>query len=78
MSRLAYVRMYRDPLIIIAMVLTIVGGLNLLVMAFGVNVIEAVFGPVSISILTRLVYIVIGLGAIYMMYPLYLFATAES
>jgi uncharacterized membrane protein YuzA (DUF378 family) len=78
MSGPKYVRMYRDPLIIISLVLLIIGGLNLLVMAFGVNVIEAVFGPVAISILTKLVYICIGLGAIYVLYPLYLIATADS
>lgn len=66
----------RDPLLIISAILLIIGGLNWLVVAFGVNVVEAIFGPVSMSILTRLIYILVGLAAIYMLYPLYLWLTS--
>ncbi|AFC99742.1 hypothetical protein Mtc_0987 [Methanocella conradii HZ254] len=66
----------RDPLLIISAILLIIGGLNWLVVAFGVNVVEAIFGPVSTSILTRLIYILVGLAAIYMLYPLYLWLTS--
>jgi hypothetical protein len=62
----------RDPLMIIAAILLIIGGLNWLLVAFGVNVVEAIFGTVGTSILTKLIYIVVGLAAIYMLYPLYL------
>jgi uncharacterized membrane protein YuzA (DUF378 family) len=67
-----------DPLLIIAAILVIIGGLNWLGVAFGVNVIEAIFGPVATSIITRLIYIVVGLGAIYMLYPLYLWLTGTA
>jgi uncharacterized membrane protein YuzA (DUF378 family) len=68
----------RDPLLIIAAILLIIGGLNWLLVAFGVNVVEAIFGPVATSILTRLVYIIVGLAAIYMLYPLYLWLTSPA
>jgi uncharacterized membrane protein YuzA (DUF378 family) len=68
----------RDPLLIISAILLIIGGLNWLVVAFGVNVVEAIFGPVSTSILTRLIYILVGLAAIYMLYPLYLWLTSPA
>lgn len=63
---------------IISAILLIIGGLNWLVVAFGVNVVEAIFGPVSTSILTRLIYILVGLAAIYMLYPLYLWLTSPA
>jgi uncharacterized membrane protein YuzA (DUF378 family) len=68
----------RDPLLIVAAILLIIGGLNWLLVAFGVNVIDAIFGPVATSIITRLIYIVVGLAAIYMLYPLYLWLTAPA
>ncbi len=68
----------RDPLLIIAAILLIIGGLNWLLVAFGVNVIDAIFGPVATSIVTRLIYIIVGLAAIYMLYPLYLWLTAPA
>lgn len=68
----------RDPLLIIAAILLIIGGLNWLLVAFGVNVIDAIFGPVTTSIITRLIYIIVGLAAIYMLYPLYLWLTAPA
>ena len=68
----------RDPLLIISAILLIIGGLNWLVVAFGVNVVEAIFGGVATSILTKLIYIVVGLAAIYMLYPLYLWLTSPA
>ncbi len=61
-----------DPLTIIALVLAIIGGINWLLVAFGFNLVEALFGPVATSIITKLVYIIVGLASIYLLYPLYL------
>jgi uncharacterized protein len=68
----------RDPLMIISAILLIIGGLNWLLVAFGVNVVEAIFGAAATSILTRLIYILVGLAAIYMLYPLYLWLTSPA
>ena len=68
----------RDPLLIIAAILLIIGGLNWLLVAFGVNVVEAIFGSVATSILTKLIYILVGLAAIYMLYPLYLWLSEPA
>lgn len=49
----------------VALVLLIVGGLNWgLVGLFGFNLVSAIFG--EMSVLARLVYIVVGLSAIYL------------
>ncbi len=61
-----------DPLTIIALVLAIIGGINWLLVAFGFNLVEALFGPVATSVMTKLVYIIVGLAAIYLIYPLYM------
>jgi uncharacterized protein len=61
-----------DPLTIIALLLAIIGGINWLLVAFGFNLVEALFGPVATSVITKLVYIIVGLAAIYLIYPLYL------
>ncbi len=61
-----------DPLTVIALVLAIIGGINWLLVAFGFNLVEALFGAVNTSIITKLVYIIVGLAAIYLIYPLYL------
>lgn len=66
-----------DPLTIIALVLAIIGGINWLLVAFGFNLVEALFGPVATSVLTKLVYILVGLAAIYLIYPLYLMLTGR-
>ena len=51
----------------IALVLVIVGGLNWgLVGLLNVDLVELIFG--SIPILQRIVYIVVGLAAIYLIY----------
>ncbi|MCD1294126.1 DUF378 domain-containing protein [Methanocella sp. CWC-04] len=68
----------RDPLTIIALVLLIVGGLNWLLYAFNFNLVQAIFGDVRTSILAQLVYILVGLAAIYMLYPLYEMLTASA
>ncbi|KKT74731.1 MAG: hypothetical protein UW71_C0015G0005 [Parcubacteria group bacterium GW2011_GWB1_44_7] len=46
----------------VAWILLIVGGLNWLLEAFGWNLVEAIFGS---SVLTTLIYILVGLAAIY-------------
>jgi uncharacterized membrane protein YuzA (DUF378 family) len=61
-----------DPLTVIALVLAIIGGINWLLVAFGFNLVEALFGTVTVSIITKLIYIIVGLAAIYLIYPLYL------
>jgi uncharacterized membrane protein YuzA (DUF378 family) len=65
-----------DPLTIIALVLAIIGGINWLLVAFGFNLVEALFGPAT-SIITKLIYIIVGLAAIYLIYPLYLMLTSR-
>ncbi len=67
-----------DPLKVVALLLAIIGGLNWLLTAFGYNVVEALFGSVASSILTRLIYILIGLAAIYLIYPLYQMLTGHT
>lgn len=67
-----------DPLTIIALLLTIIGGINWLLVAFGFNLVEALFGSVATSIITKLVYIIVGLAAIYLIYPLYLMVAGRS
>lgn len=48
----------------IALILLIVGGLNwLLVGAFNFDLVAALFGPMSL--LSRIVYILVGIAAIY-------------
>lgn len=64
-----------DPLTIVALLIAIIGGLNWLLVAFGFNLVETLFGPLSTSILTKLVYVIVGLAAIYLLYPLYLMLT---
>ncbi len=51
----------------IAYVLTIVGGLNWgLVGAFNFNLVSAIFG--DMSALSRIIYVLVGLSAIYLIY----------
>lgn len=51
----------------IAIILVIVGGLNWgLVGLFDVDLVEMIFG--SIEILQRIIYIVVGLAAVYLIY----------
>ncbi|MHB9156073.1 MAG: DUF378 domain-containing protein [Endomicrobiales bacterium] len=53
----------------IALVLCIIGGLNWgLVGAFGFNLVSAVFG--EMSALSRLVYVLVGISAIYLIFIL--------
>ncbi len=67
-----------DPLTIIALVLAIIGGINWLLVAFGFNLVEAIFGPVATSVLTKLIYILVGLAAIYLIYPLYMMVATRT
>lgn len=64
-----------EPITVVALILTIIGGINWLLVAFGYNLVEALFGPVSTSAATKIVYIIVGLAAIYLLYPLYLMLT---
>ena len=51
----------------VALALVIVGGLNWgLVGAFGFDLVAAIFG--EMSMISRLVYILVGLAALYMIY----------
>lgn len=51
----------------VALVLVIIGGLNWgLVGALNFNLVAAIFGEASI--LTRLIYVLVGLSALYMIY----------
>lgn len=51
-------------------ILVIIGGLNwLLVGAFSFDLVQYLFG--SISILARIIYILVGLAAVYMAYGMY-------
>jgi hypothetical protein len=57
----------RNSLDWLAMILVIVGGLNWgLVGLFGLDLVELIFG--SIMILQRIVYILVGLAAVYMIF----------
>ncbi len=67
-----------DPLTIVALVLAIIGGINWLLVAFRFNLVEALFGPVATSVITKLVYIIVGLAAIYLIYPLYLMLAGRA
>lgn len=53
-----------NTLDVIALVLVIVGGLNWLLVAFGYNLVTAIFG--SVPWLVTLVYVLVGLSAIYL------------
>lgn len=46
----------------VAFVLLIIGGLNWLLVAFGYNLVEMIFGGMGLSMI---IYILVGLSAIY-------------
>ncbi|AKB16134.1 hypothetical protein SAMN02910340_00340 [Methanosarcina thermophila] len=57
----------RNPVDLIALILVIVGGLNWgLVGLFDFNLVDAIFG--AGSTLSRIIYILVGLAALYMIY----------
>ncbi|WP_440946999.1 DUF378 domain-containing protein [Methanosarcina sp. T3] len=57
----------RNPVDLIALILVIVGGLNWgLVGLFDYNLVDAIFGVGST--LSRIIYILVGLAALYMIY----------
>ena len=55
---------YKKTLHMVAFFLLIVGGLNWLLYAFGYNLVTLVFG--SIPTLEMLVYVLVGLSALYL------------
>lgn len=55
--------MHNKALHIVAFILLVVGGLNWLLYAFGVNLVEMILG--SIPIAEKVVYILVGLAAVY-------------
>jgi len=57
----------RNPVDLIALILVIVGGLNWgLVGLFDFNLVDTIFG--AGSTLSRIVYMIVGLAALYMIY----------
>jgi uncharacterized membrane protein YuzA (DUF378 family) len=59
--------MKKNPLDLLALVLVIIGGLNWgLVGLLDLDLVQLIFG--SIPILAKLIYIVVGLAALYMIY----------
>ena len=57
----------------VAMILIVVGGLNwLLVGLFGFDLVAAIFG--SMSMLSKIVYVLVGLSALYVLFNLGKFA----
>jgi uncharacterized membrane protein YuzA (DUF378 family) len=52
----------------VALAILIIGGLNWLLVGLGYNVIQAIFG--ADSVILRLIYILVGVCAIVMIYPL--------
>jgi uncharacterized protein len=61
----------------VALVLVIVGGLNWgLVGAFKFNLVDSIFGVESA--LARIVYVLVGLSAIYLVYTAYKLGTAQT
>ena len=50
----------------IAFILLVVGGLNWLLVAFGYNLVDSIFGVGST--LSMLIYILVGLSAIYLVF----------
>lgn len=54
----------------VALIIVIIGGINwLLVGLFNLNLVTAIFG---LGLLSRLIFIIVGLAAIYLAYLLYL------
>ncbi len=49
----------------ISFILVVIGGLNWLLVALGWNLVEMIFG--MDSILTKIVYILVGLSAVYLL-----------
>lgn len=50
----------------VSFILVIIGGLNWLLVAFNYNLVDTIFG--AGSFLARLVYILVGLSAIYLIF----------
>jgi len=61
---------HKNPIDLVAMILVIIGGLNwLLIGALSFNLVEFLFG--ALPILQRIVYILVGISAIYMLVKLF-------
>jgi uncharacterized protein len=61
----------------IALVLVIIGGLNWgLVGAFDFNLVDTIFGDASA--LSRIIYVLVGLSALYLMYTAYKLRTPKN
>lgn len=58
--------MAKNALDLIALILVIIGGLNLGIAGFGYNVIESLLG--AGSLITNIIYWLIGLAALYSIY----------
>ena len=57
----------RNPADLIALILVIIGGLNWgIIGLFNYNVVDAIFGVGST--ISRIIYIIVGLAALYMIY----------
>lgn len=55
---------------LIALILVLIGGINwLLIGLFNINVIAGIFGP---GLFGRLIYIIVGIAAIYLIYLMYI------
>jgi uncharacterized protein len=62
---------------LIALILVIIGGINWgLVGAFDYNLVDSLFGMGSA--ISKVIYILVGLAALYMLYPLFAGAKKEA
>jgi len=59
-----------DTIGLIANILLIVGGLNWALYSFGYNLVNMIFG--SIPMLEQVVYVLVGLSALYVLYDMFL------
>ena len=59
-----------DTISLIANILLIIGGLNWALYSFGYNLVSMIFG--SIPILEQIIYILVGLSALYVIYEMFL------
>ena len=62
--------MAKDTIGLIANILLIIGGLNWGLYAFGYNIVSMIFG--SIPMLEMVIYVLVGLSALYAIYVNYL------
>lgn len=60
----------KNPVDLIAMILVVIGSLNVGLGAIGFDVLNMIFG--SIAILEQIIYILVGLAGLYMIYAAWL------